>query len=130
VLDVDGNILGRVEPKIGQRLAELIESGNQYIAAVVQSDPRQVRILIREIFQTPSQQGRTSFPGRLIDGSMYDYLSTRYDYDAEELLDEDDVADERQGIAEEFVSSDEDSNDDIALEDIEKNISDDEENEE
>ncbi len=130
VTDIDGEVIGRVEPKIGQRLAQLITGGNRYIAAIVQSDARQVRILIREIYQDPGQQGRTSFPRRLVDSGMYEYLTTRYDYEleAEELLEED-TPEVAEMMSEEY-SSDEES-EEIGLEDIEKNISDDEdENEE
>lgn len=128
MLDEDGGIIGRVEPKIGQRLSQLINGGNRYIAAVVQSDPRQVRVLIRETFQDPGQRGRTSFPGRLVDSGMYEYLTTRYDYDADEMLDEEEVTDEPAVMNEEFTGNEEEE--EIGLEDIEKNISDEDEAEE
>ncbi len=125
VMDADANILGRVEPKIGQRLSQLITGGNRYIAAIVQADPRQVRILIREIFQDPSQRDRTSFPGRLVDSGMYEYLTTRYDYEAEELLEDEDSPVDTEVLQDDFVGRD--SEDEIGLEEIEKNINDDEE---
>jgi len=48
VIDADGTVIGRLEPKLGQRLAELIGGGNKYVAAIAQADPRQIRLLIRE----------------------------------------------------------------------------------
>lgn len=129
VEDTIGNFLGQIEPKIGQRLSQLISGGNRYISSVVQSDPRQVRILIREIYQSPNQRGRTSFPGRLVDSSMYEYLNTRYDYEAEELLD-DDMHDEPEVLSQDFSDTEETNDREIGLEDIEKNINDDDENEE
>lgn len=127
VIDVDGSIIGRLEPKIGQRLAELIGGGNRYVAAVVQSDVRQVRILIREVYQDPSQLGRTSFPSRLVDDNAYEYMALRYDYDSEDLLDEEETPEVQEVLADEFNDSgDEDV---IRLDSIEKNIGDDDDSE-
>ncbi len=57
----NGDYLGMVEPRIGLRLARLIEGGNQYEAAFVSTeDPP--RIIVREIFQHASQVGKVSFP--------------------------------------------------------------------
>jgi tetratricopeptide (TPR) repeat protein len=128
VVDAGGNIIGRIEPKIGQRLAQLISGGNRYISAIVQSDPRQVRILIREIYRDPSQQTRTSFPARLIGNNMYEYLTTRYDYATDDLLEEEESPEEVEIMPEEYRSGDDEE--EIGLEAIEKNISDDEESEE
>lgn len=61
VLDKKGSYLGMVDPRVGLRLARLIEGGNLYSAALVSTaDP--VRVIIREIFQHPSQIGKVSFP--------------------------------------------------------------------
>ncbi len=128
VVDAGSNIIGRIEPKIGQRLAQLISGGNRYISAIVQSDPRQVRILIREIYRDPSQQTRTSFPARLIGNNMYEYLTTRYDYATDDLLEEEEAPEEAEIMPEEYRSGDDEE--EIGLEAIEKNISDDEESEE
>jgi len=58
--------LGEVDPKYGMRLAKLIRGGNQYIAAIksLGSDPQEdeVKILVREVYQHPSQARRPSFP--------------------------------------------------------------------
>jgi tetratricopeptide (TPR) repeat protein len=127
VTDIEGEVIGRVEPKIGQRLSQLINGGNRYIAAIVQSDPRQIRILIREIYQHPSQSARTSFPGRLVDASMYEYITTRFDYEAEEMLEDEDSPVDQDMLTEEFSGPEEQE---IGLEDIEKSINDDENEEE
>lgn len=124
----EGDIIGRIEPKIGQRLSQLILGGNRYIAAVVQADSRQVRILIRETFQDPSQRSRTSFPGRLVEHEMYDYLATRYEYETDDLLEDEDSRGEPDILPEELSGSDE--TEEIGLEDIEKNINEDDEAEE
>ena len=59
---VGGDQLGEIEPKLGLRLARLIEGGNRYVAAVASLSNGGVRIIIREIYQHPSQQGKPSFP--------------------------------------------------------------------
>lgn len=127
VVDADGDSIGYLEPKIGQRLAELMSGGNRYIAAIAQSDPRQVRILIREIYQDPSQRGRTSFPVRLGEEGSYDYLTIRYDYDTDDLLEEEDVSAVPEALEEELGGDDEE---DIRLDSIESDMSDDDAEEE
>jgi tetratricopeptide (TPR) repeat protein len=57
-----GEYLGRVEPGYAQRLARLMLGGNQYTAAVVSSTAEMMTIIIREIYQHPSQAGKLSFP--------------------------------------------------------------------
>lgn len=57
-----GERVGDIEPRLGVRLANLIEGGNMYAAAVVSIGDDQARIIIREVYQDPSQQGRPSFP--------------------------------------------------------------------
>ena len=59
-----GEYLGRVEPKHSQRLARLIQGGNQYSAAVVRATAEMMAIIIRETYQHPSQAGKLSFPPR------------------------------------------------------------------
>ncbi|MBI4284148.1 MAG: tetratricopeptide repeat protein [Chloroflexi bacterium] len=54
--------LGVVEPKHGQRLIKLMERGNRYSAAIVSATDEAVTIIIREVYQHPSQAGRLSFP--------------------------------------------------------------------
>jgi len=60
--------LGLVEPPHGFRLARLIEGGNKYAAAIVNIDNSTVRVIIREVFQHPSQIGRPSFPVKAVEG--------------------------------------------------------------
>jgi len=59
-----GEYLGKVEPRHGQRIARFMEAGNRYSAAIVSSSDRRVTIIIREVYQHPSQVGRLSFPAR------------------------------------------------------------------
>ena len=61
VENIRGEYLGQVEPKHGQRLIKLMEGGNKYTAAIVSSTEEEVTIIIREVYQEPSQAGRLSF---------------------------------------------------------------------
>ena len=63
-----GEYLGQVEPKHGQRLVRLMEGGNQYEAAITSSTEEMVSVIIRETYQDPSQAGRLSFPPRVVEG--------------------------------------------------------------
>jgi tetratricopeptide (TPR) repeat protein len=54
--------LGEVEPKHGLRLIKLIEGGNSYAAAIFRMEENEVKVIIREMYQHPSQAGRVSFP--------------------------------------------------------------------
>jgi tetratricopeptide (TPR) repeat protein len=60
VVTIDGDYVGQLEPKLGLRLAHLMEGGNRYVAAVASLSEQ--RVIIREIYQHPDQQGRPSFP--------------------------------------------------------------------
>lgn len=61
---VAGEKLGFVEPRLALRLTRLMDSGNEYAAAVanVALDGQRVRIIIKETFQSPENVGRLSFP--------------------------------------------------------------------
>ncbi|NJN16003.1 MAG: tetratricopeptide repeat protein [Oscillochloris sp.] len=124
VIDADGQIIGRLEPKLGQRLAELINGGNRYLAAIASSDPRQVRLLIRETYQDPSQRGRISFPGKLGEGATY-VSSLRYE-EYEDILDDDDGSDEADVLDEETIGGEEEE--ELGLEEIDQDMGDDDDN--
>jgi tetratricopeptide (TPR) repeat protein len=57
-----GEYLGEIEPKLGMRLIKLMEGGNQYAAAIATLNQDDVRVIIKETFQHPSQAGKLSFP--------------------------------------------------------------------
>lgn len=83
-----GEYLGQVESKVGVRLAKLIRGGNRYAAAVTSSTDGEVRIIITEVFQHPSQVGRPSFPAKGYDGfrSYVKDSVLKYELDEEESL--------------------------------------------
>jgi hypothetical protein len=64
VKNASGEYLGEVEPKHGQRLVKLMEGGNQYEAAITSSTAGVVTVIIREVYQHPSQAGQPSFPAK------------------------------------------------------------------
>jgi tetratricopeptide (TPR) repeat protein len=71
-----GEYLGQVESKHGQRLIKLIEGGNQYSAAIVSSTEEAVNVIIKEVYQAPSQAGRLSFPPKGME-AVRTYVSDR-----------------------------------------------------
>jgi hypothetical protein len=62
VENAQGEYLGEVEPKLGIRLINFIEKGNRYAAAIATLAREDVRIIIKETYQHPSQVGKLSFP--------------------------------------------------------------------
>lgn len=56
-----GEYIGEVEPKHSLRLIRLMEGGNRYSAVVIGLDD-EVKLLIKEVYQHPSQVGILSFP--------------------------------------------------------------------
>jgi hypothetical protein len=85
-----GEYLGLVEPPHGFRLARLIEGGNKYTAAIVNIDNITARVIIREVFQHPSQIGRPSFPVKAVEGFQPHVKDTLLRHEAveEEALEE------------------------------------------
>ena len=61
---IGDSYLGQVEPRLGSRLIRLMGGGNRYEAAVKSVAEREFVIMIREVFQHPSQIGSVSFPSR------------------------------------------------------------------
>jgi tetratricopeptide (TPR) repeat protein len=93
VENVRGERLGEIEPKLAQRLIGFINAGNRYAAAISSLDMA-VRVIIREMFQHPSQVGRVSFPAKGGDSSFRSYIKDsvlKYDLD-----EDDDDGDERE----------------------------------
>ena len=64
VENVKGEYLGEIEPKLGLRLARLIQGGNRYAAAVTAVDEQSIAIMIKETYQHPSQYRTVSFPAK------------------------------------------------------------------
>ena len=57
----DGEYLGQLEPRIGKRLAGLIQGGNTYAAAVIGTNAQGTSVIIRETFRHRSLHNVCSF---------------------------------------------------------------------
>jgi len=71
-----GEYLGLVEPRHAQRLIKLIGGGNKYTGAIVSSAEDRVAVIIREVYQDPSQAGQLSFPPKGSE-SLHPYLGDK-----------------------------------------------------
>jgi tetratricopeptide (TPR) repeat protein len=99
VESIDGEYIGEIEPKLGLRLIKLMEGGNKYSAAIARLAEDRGKVMIKEVYQHPSQAGRPSFPARVTDdfrpyvrGSML-----RYDLEEDEESMEEEYAGEWEG---------------------------------
>lgn len=63
-----GDFLGEVEPGHGLRLSKLMQGGNRYTAAISGLGDGEVKVVIKEVYQDPSQEGRPSFPAKPPEG--------------------------------------------------------------
>lgn len=89
----DGQYLGMIEPKIGLRLATLIDGGNKYIAAVQSASEEGTQIVIRETHQDPKQAGKLSFPAKGGGAEIRAYTKdslVRQNIDGEDIDNDDD----------------------------------------
>ena len=96
-----GIYLGMVEPRVGLRLARLMNGGNRYSAALVSNtDPP--RIIVRETYQDPSQMGKVSFPKSSIsDVRGYTRRNFRRE-NVEDLAGDEDGPEEKMSTADEI----------------------------
>jgi tetratricopeptide (TPR) repeat protein len=105
-----GDFIGEVEPRLGQRLAKLMEGGNQYVAAISGMDDAGVRVFIRETFQDAGQTGKLSFPPTVSE-PFRPYVKERLlrqDADDEGYFEEGDEADDWAPAAHDDSDDDED----------------------
>jgi tetratricopeptide (TPR) repeat protein len=94
VESVDGEHIGEIEPKLGLRLIKLMEGGNRYTAAIARISEDKGKVMIKEVYQHPSQAGRPSFPARVTDDFRPYVKNTVLRY---ELEDEEEVFEEDAG---------------------------------
>ena len=87
VLDESGQQIGRLEPKLGQRILKLLEMGNRYSALVTAAEDNSVRIIIREVYRDPRMGNRPSFPTAVAPEAFRSYIKgniLRYELEEEE----------------------------------------------
>lgn len=124
--NMEGEQIGEVEPKLAQRLAKLMDTGNEYVAAISSISDQGVKVFIRETFQHASNVGKLSFPPSATEPaeSIRPYLKSRLLRDEDEPLyrgsDEDEDWDSDDET--ETVRSRGESDDDEADEDDENEI--------
>lgn len=64
VTDEFQEYVGQVEPRVGSRIARLMRGGNRYEATVTSAEDREMVVIIRETYKSPSQARVVSFPSR------------------------------------------------------------------
>jgi len=119
----DGELLGFLEPKVGRRLIDLVRTGNQYVAALVSNDQLNARVAIREVFQSPENASRISFPGHhrpaetkeraYIKGNFFRFGNEEDEEEGGEATEEDtatgeEVLEEAESVEEPLVAGDDD----------------------
>jgi tetratricopeptide (TPR) repeat protein len=87
-----GERIGRIEPRLANRLIKFMDGGNQYAAGIAEQSDHEVRLIIRETFQDPSQFGKVSFPSQGGGETIRAY--TRDSVVRRDRDDEDDAGDE------------------------------------
>jgi tetratricopeptide (TPR) repeat protein len=109
VEDNRGEALGNVPTRAALRLIELMNGGNRYVAGITSVSERNVRVLVREVFQTPELHGRVSFPskGGPLPPELRAYTkdrALRFDVDEDDLLTDEDELGEGEGEGEESTA--------------------------
>jgi hypothetical protein len=97
----NGMPIGFVEPRVAARLLKLIAEGNKYAAGVTSLGDRDVRIIIREVYQDPRNYGKVSFPTAAKVSDLRPYTKgtlVREEMELEEELELDDEDDEIEDI--------------------------------
>jgi tetratricopeptide (TPR) repeat protein len=93
--------IGVVEPRVAARLLKLIADGNKYAAGVTSLGDKDVRIILREIFQDPANYGKVSFPTAAKSTDLRPYTKgtlVREEMDLEEDLEDDEEDDEIEDL--------------------------------
>jgi tetratricopeptide (TPR) repeat protein len=97
----NGVRIGVVEPRVAARLLKLIADGNKYAAGVTSLGDKDVRIIVREIFQDPTNYGKVSFPTAAKSTDLRPYTKgtlVREEMDLEEDLEDDEEDEEIEDL--------------------------------
>lgn len=95
VKNARGEYLGELEPRLALRLINLMSGGNEYAAAITNLSQGNLRIIIKETFQHPSQVGKISFPSKGTTDTFRPYIK-------ESLLKYGLEGDEEESLEDEF----------------------------
>jgi tetratricopeptide (TPR) repeat protein len=99
--EANGTRIGIVEPRVAARLLKLLADGNKYSAGITSLGDRDVRIVIREVFQDPRNYGKVSFPTAARSSDLRPYTKgtlLREDEFMEEELEEDEEDEEIEDL--------------------------------
>ena len=97
----NGMRIGIVDPRVAARLLKLIADGNKYAAGVTSLGDKDVRIIIREIYQDPRNYGKVSFPTAAKSTDLRPYTKgtlVREEMDLEEDLEDDEEDEEIEDL--------------------------------
>jgi tetratricopeptide (TPR) repeat protein len=97
----NGVRIGVVEPRVAARLLKLIADGNTYAAGVTSLGDKDVRIIVREVFQDPTNYGKVSFPTAAKSTDLRPYTKgtlVREEMDLEEDLEDDEEDEEIEDL--------------------------------
>ena len=97
----NGVRIGMVEPRVAARLLKLIVEGNKYAAGVTSLGDKDVRIIIREVYQDPRNYGKVSFPSAAKSTDLRPYTKgtlVREEMELEEELEEDEEEEEIEDL--------------------------------
>jgi tetratricopeptide (TPR) repeat protein len=89
--------IGTVEPRVAARLLKLVADGNRYSAGITSLGDKDVRLIIREVFQDPRNYGKVSFPTAAKASDLRPYTKgtlVREELDLEEELELDEEDEE------------------------------------
>ena len=97
----NGVYVGKVDRPVAARLLKLMADGNKYAAGVTSLGDKDVRIIIREVYQDPRNYGKVSFPTAARASDLRPYTKgtlVREDLGLEEDIDLDDEDEEIEDI--------------------------------
>ena len=101
IATANGIRIGVTEPRVAARLLKLIADGNKYAAGVTSLGDKDVRIIIREIFQDPRNYGKVSFPTAAKSTDLRPYTKgtlVREEMELEEDLEDDEEDEEIEDL--------------------------------
>jgi hypothetical protein len=93
--------IGVVEPRVAARLLKLMADGNKYAAGVTSLGDKDVRIILREVFQDPRNYGKVSFPTAAKSTDLRPYTKgtlVREEVELEEDLEDDEEDEEIEDL--------------------------------
>ncbi len=117
-------------------MQEMVGAGSRYVALLDELDAEQANVLLRETYLDPSQRDRVSFPGKL-GGDIATFRTfreptSRFDFENEDLLEEEIVEEEPADDTEEdFLRTDitGEETEEVGLDVLENDLNDDDEEE-